>query len=694
MAEEPIYSVTLEDISKSIENVQGSIADQRKFMAEHLKMTNLLAKNELGQNKRLKETSNHWKTIQGSIKESYSLTMRMARTGLGFGIGLGVAAIGGGYGMAKLSQGAANDRDKAKGVGASIGELNAISKSFRRFFDNADAQLSQISTAKADENQITGLTQLLGKTRDEVKAMKEADIVADSVPAIKKRYQEILAAGEESFLGNEGYRQSKGLAGYSLSEIKRIGTTSDEEINTQGAKFRGMQKDFALSDPDARKHEDLADQIDASWKKISTAFQNALVPLTPQLEGLSKELSSMITAVVGSGDAHKAIEATAKGLKHVLEYMASDEAQADAHNIKDAIHSMAGALKEFSEHPIDFLINGKKDKNEWHTPMLYSAEQHKTGLGTAALTIGGAAVKGFAQGVGGGIHAPTNKDVTMADFGSAMIDDAKKKASWMTTPLWGKGSKKDKLGGEALGGVLTRGEQVLSKLISGGEGTYNSMNKGTGGGYSHSAGLTKMTLGEVMEQQRIHAYENAKGNKHKGIFAAGRYQFIPDTLKGLVNKTGADKNALFDEKMQDTLFRANIPKKVQGFASGKHNDVMGAIEALSHEWASFPSPSKGGVKSFYGAGNKALHSLEETKKALLIARNADVKTDKKTSYEEARRQREEKIDKREEFLKSHGAKPVNVGYQQPRQSVNVRNVVDVRINSKPGSDFATQAQGL
>ena len=89
-------------------------------------------------------------------------------------------------------------------------------------------------------------------------------------------------------------------------------------------------------------------------------------------------------------------------------------------------------------------------------------------------------------------------------------------------------------------------------------GDYNAFNTGgsQGGEVAHGSGfgddasnkygkpLTSMSVGEVM----------ALGSSNTNwIWAAGRYQIIPPTLKGLVSNYGIDKNLPFDEEMQNNL---------------------------------------------------------------------------------------------------------------------------------------------
>ena len=100
-------------------------------------------------------------------------------------------------------------------------------------------------------------------------------------------------------------------------------------------------------------------------------------------------------------------------------------------------------------------------------------------------------------------------------------------------------------------------------LVAGVEsrGDYNAFNLGgsKGGHVAHGSGfgdaatkrwgkpLTAMTVGEVMEIGSSPSAEN------RWVHAAGKYQIIPGTLRGLVKRYNIDPNAPFDEATQDQL---------------------------------------------------------------------------------------------------------------------------------------------
>ena len=172
----------------------------------------------------------------------------------------------------------------------------------------------------------------------------------------------------------------------------------------------------------------------------------------------------------------------------------------------------------------------------------------------------------------------------------------------------------------------------LLDFIGSGEGGYNSMNQGTQGnsivGSTNNASsklgknLTDMTIGEIMDRQ---AYLMDRSNPQisdYGIFAAGKYQIIPGTMPGAVAAAGLSRSDKFTPQNQDKLGMALIVNKrpyVGKYLRGEHNDVEGAMLELAREFASMPDPNTG--RSLYGSGNKAFHSVDEVREALIKARN-------------------------------------------------------------------------
>jgi len=85
-------------------------------------------------------------------------------------------------------------------------------------------------------------------------------------------------------------------------------------------------------------------------------------------------------------------------------------------------------------------------------------------------------------------------------------------------------------------------------------------NRGTGGKYGSKFGtpLSSMSISDVMSKQSRHndkSLSDSDWQSSGGIWAAGAYQFIPETLKGVVQRSGIDVNRPFDKATQDELFK-------------------------------------------------------------------------------------------------------------------------------------------
>ena len=122
--------------------------------------------------------------------------------------------------------------------------------------------------------------------------------------------------------------------------------------------------------------------------------------------------------------------------------------------------------------------------------------------------------------------------------------------------------------------------------------------------------LTNMSVGEVLKMQSKMRADGVAST------ASGKYQIIYKTLKGLVNANGIDKNAKFDEQMQDELAGYLLEsRKKRATKNGKLDKDKFAKE-IAKEWASMPKDSSG--RGHYdGDGlNKALVPYSKVEEVL------------------------------------------------------------------------------
>ena len=135
-------------------------------------------------------------------------------------------------------------------------------------------------------------------------------------------------------------------------------------------------------------------------------------------------------------------------------------------------------------------------------------------------------------------------------------------------------------------------------------------------GVNKTQNLTVSTIDQVIAWQK--RYTAVLGMPSS---AAGRYQIIRKTLKGLKEEMGLTGNELFDEKMQDRMAVTLLNRRGwQKFLNGDLSEKQMMIN-LAKEWASFPMPATMKIKgkqyyrgaSYYsGDGlNKALVNVDE-----------------------------------------------------------------------------------
>ncbi|NER32693.1 MAG: glycoside hydrolase family 104 protein [Oscillatoria sp. SIO1A7] len=174
---------------------------------------------------------------------------------------------------------------------------------------------------------------------------------------------------------------------------------------------------------------------------------------------------------------------------------------------------------------------------------------------------------------------------------------------------------------------LLKAFQPLFNLITQGEGGLDAMNQGTMGGRIVGSTLdsqtiigvklTSLTLKQLIERQDYEMDTNNPQQNNYGLFAAGKFQFIPGTLKSLVHSSGIDESKLFDENTQDLLclelIRTSAPA-AYSYAQGQSNDLDKAINELASQWASLPTTSGG--TAYAGTGNAASHSIDSVKQVL------------------------------------------------------------------------------
>lgn len=161
---------------------------------------------------------------------------------------------------------------------------------------------------------------------------------------------------------------------------------------------------------------------------------------------------------------------------------------------------------------------------------------------------------------------------------------------------------------------------VLANLIGAVEsdtvGGYNAANAGSAmdlgrNGLIVISGMTceQITIGQIKAWQR------------RGLlYAVGRYQMIPSTLRAAVKWAGLKDSDKFSQENQDKLLVALLRHKRPGvwdYLTRKGASMHAAMMELAREWAGIPTPQG---SSYYGYGNRSHTSVEQVRQALRLAK--------------------------------------------------------------------------
>lgn len=158
----------------------------------------------------------------------------------------------------------------------------------------------------------------------------------------------------------------------------------------------------------------------------------------------------------------------------------------------------------------------------------------------------------------------------------------------------------------------------VGSLISKGEGGYGSFNRGIAGDSKGKIDFSQMSIAQIMARQSLRP-----GDPNR-LFAVGKYQVIPSTMREAVKSLGLDTNSKFGPEMQENIFRnfliAGKRPQIKDFIIGKGSSLQAAQLAAAQEFASVAAPRTG--RSFYAGsgGNAASISASRVGDALLRER--------------------------------------------------------------------------
>jgi hypothetical protein len=165
---------------------------------------------------------------------------------------------------------------------------------------------------------------------------------------------------------------------------------------------------------------------------------------------------------------------------------------------------------------------------------------------------------------------------------------------------------------------------LLGDVIGKGEGDYTSFNRGSKGkqilGSGKDQNLTNMTIGEIKAQQQFHVEQQKKGVPGQGLFAVGKYQWIPETFNSVTKKAGAKDTDKFTPELQERLFKETLPKSFWQYITGDLLSIDKVKKDLSGIW-----PSIGDKKGESYGPNKVSTTFDKIEEALISMRDMNIK---------------------------------------------------------------------
>lgn len=184
-------------------------------------------------------------------------------------------------------------------------------------------------------------------------------------------------------------------------------------------------------------------------------------------------------------------------------------------------------------------------------------------------------------------------------------------------------------------GTSTNLGDIIASGESGAAG-YNAYNKGTIGnkiiGSDKPINFSEMTIEEYFKRAELRPDDPNK------LFAVGRYQIIPSTMRGIVNALRVDpKTTYLTPEVQESFFKYLLSTagtgKLNAYLKGKSDDLDAAILDLSRVWAAvgvpYDNPDGKRIKrgqSYYSGvgGNAASISPDVVGQALISQRQSEL----------------------------------------------------------------------
>jgi hypothetical protein len=264
----------------------------------------IIGKAAISTNKIVGDCAILWTGVQKSshfflhdiIGATQSLTKWTALTG----VFAGLLGAGGLFGISRMAQHAAGQRQSALGLGVTTGEYASFLTNAGRLTGNPGGLLSKFSEGFFGGGARNDFKAAFGSgIEGRMQGKDAASFFADILPDLKRKLDNV----PDNQLGN--YLKSSHLEnrGIDTEVARRIKAMSTQEIGGISERLTRDATSMNMPDEATKKLQDFDTRLDETWKILKTDIENHLTKLTPSLTKLANSFGKFAGKALEKGSA-------------------------------------------------------------------------------------------------------------------------------------------------------------------------------------------------------------------------------------------------------------------------------------------------------------------------------------------------------------------------------------------------------
>ncbi len=249
--------------------------------------------------------------------------------------------IGGGgmlFGLDVLANGVLGQQRSARGMGLSIGEMQSFTTHMRQFASGRtleSAAQAQISPDAA------GNLAALGIGFAQAGKMSAGELAIREMQAIRRAWQ----SNPTTF--NPAVAAAQQL-GFSLPEIRNIGTAPEAEFQSAVSGYRGDKSRLGFSEQVAQQWAKLSIALERAGVVIESALVRTLAPLAPKFEQMAIGVANWIEAFSHSETVAKLIDGMKEAFDSFVKFITGPGFQADLDAFRVSFHEISDDFSSLS----------------------------------------------------------------------------------------------------------------------------------------------------------------------------------------------------------------------------------------------------------------------------------------------------------------------------------------------------------